>query len=220
MYHIYVCNNCINNDDCLLKSSKNKVFQQHRHAGKRCVEKVCWPPSLQYFFFLQGIIHSNTLNVYIFQNTFVYKYITKWNKLGIKICIMHFASSLLRIYLAKQNFQEYLYGVLLVLARCCFYHLVDNSILYKKRYTALLCRTNTFLIKWNHMVGGGRKSRRSILFGARSEKPKILFGARGEKRKIYLVPNDSYEKFYLAVKGLNMALTKFYLKCGVQLYLL
>ena len=31
----------------------------------------------------------------------------------------------------------------------------------------------------------------------------ILFGARSEKRKIYLVPNDSYEKNYLAVKGLT-----------------
>ena len=42
-----------------------------------------------------------------------------------------------------------------------------------------------------------------ILFGARSEKPKILFGARVEKPKFYLVPNDSYEQFYLAVKGLK-----------------
>ena len=51
------------------------------------------------------------------------------------------------------------------------------------------------------MVGG--KVDGQILFGARSEKSKNLFGARGEKQKIYLVPNDSYEKFYLAVKGLR-----------------
>ena len=50
------------------------------------------------------------------------------------------------------------------------------------------------------MVGG--KVDGQILFGARSEKPKMLFDARGEKQ-IYLVPNDSYEKFYLAVKGLK-----------------
>ena len=31
----------------------------------------------------------------------------------------------------------------------------------------------------------------------------ILFGARVRNGKIYLVPNDSYEKMYLAVKGLN-----------------
>ena len=31
----------------------------------------------------------------------------------------------------------------------------------------------------------------------------ILFGTRDEKRKNYLAPKDSYEKFYLAVKGLS-----------------
>ena len=34
-----MCNNCINNDECLSKSSKNKVVQQHGHADKRRVEK-------------------------------------------------------------------------------------------------------------------------------------------------------------------------------------
>ena len=77
MYNIYLCNNCINNDECLSKSSKNKVFQQHGHAGKYIDQKVCWPPYLQYFFFSKEssiIIH---LMLYIFYNTFVYKYITK-----------------------------------------------------------------------------------------------------------------------------------------------
>ena len=73
----------------------------------------------------------------------------------------------------------------------------------QNRYTALLHRTNTFsenkIIR--SVVGG--KVDGQILFGVRNEKPKILFGARGEKGKIYLVPNDSFEKFYLAVKGLN-----------------
>ena len=41
MHNIYVCNNCINNDEFLSKSGKNKVFQQHGHAGKRRVEKAC-----------------------------------------------------------------------------------------------------------------------------------------------------------------------------------
>ena len=40
MYNIYVCENCISNDECLSKSSKNKVFQQHGHAGK-LDEKSC-----------------------------------------------------------------------------------------------------------------------------------------------------------------------------------
>ena len=34
MYNIYVCNNCINNDECLSTSSKNKVFKQHENAGE------------------------------------------------------------------------------------------------------------------------------------------------------------------------------------------
>ena len=50
------------------------------------------------------------------------------------------------------------------------------------------------------MVGG--KVDGQILFSAKSEKTKSLFGPRGEKRNFYLVPNDSYEKLYLAVKGL------------------
>ena len=50
----------------------------------------------------------------------------------MKICIRHFASSLLRIFWAKIMFQEFVYEVLLVLSRCCFQHLVENSILYNK----------------------------------------------------------------------------------------
>ena len=42
-----------------------------------------------------------------------------------------------------------------------------------------------------------------ILFGARIEKSKLLFGAGVRNGKIYLVPNDSYEKFYLVIKGLS-----------------
>ena len=54
------------------------------------------------------------------------------------------------------------------------------------------------------MVGG--KVDGQILFGARSDKPKILFGAEVRNGKIYLVPNDSYEKFYLAVKRVKTQL--------------
>ena len=68
-------------------------------------------------------------------------------QLDMKICIMHFDGSLFKFVLAKHFFQEFLYRVLLVLSRCCFHHLVENSILYKKRYIALLHRSNTFFIK-------------------------------------------------------------------------
>ena len=68
----------------------------------------------------------------------------------------------------------------------------------QERYTALLHRINTFsenkIIR--SVIGG--KVDGEILFGTWSEKP----GMRS--RKIYLAPNDSYEKFYLAVKGLKL----------------
>ena len=96
----------------------------------------------------------------------------------MKFCIMHFASSLLRLYFSKILLPEFLYGVLLVLSRCCFHHLVDNSILYKKDIQhfcigPILFSQNKII---QSVVGG------KILFGARSEKLNILFDARGEKR--------------------------------------
>ena len=131
----------------------------------------------------------------------------------MRICIMYFASSLLRIFLAKIVFLEFLYEILLVLSRCSFHHLVENSILNKKYiqpfYIGPILFSENIIIRSvvsgkvdGQILFGARGETPKILFGARSEKPKILFGARGEKPKILLVPNDSYEKFYLAVKGL------------------
>ena len=111
----------------------------------------------------------------------------------MRICIMHFASILLRICLAKKKFIEFFYGILLVLSRCCFHHLVEFNSLIQHFFSE-----NKII--WS-VVGG--KADGQILFGTRSEKPKILFGTRDEKPKIYLAPNDSYEKFYLPVKGLS-----------------
>ena len=102
----------------------------------------------------------------------------------MKIYIMHFASSLLRIFVANIFFLEFLYGILLVLSRCCFHHLVENSILYKKDiqhfYIGPILFSENKIIR--SVVGG--KVDGQILFGTRNEKPTILFGARGEKRKI------------------------------------
>ena len=99
----------------------------------------------------------------------------------MKICIMHFASRLLRIFLAKILFQKFL---LLVLSRCCFHHLVENSILYKKDIKKHF-DIGPILFSENKIIRSvvGRKVDGQILFGARSEKPKMLFGARGEKPK-------------------------------------
>ena len=101
----------------------------------------------------------------------------------MKICIMHFASNLLWIFLATILFQEFLYGILLMLSRCCFHHLVENSILCKKDiqpfYIGPILFSENRIIR--SVIGG--KVDGQILFGARSEKPKILFGAGGEKPK-------------------------------------
>ena len=101
----------------------------------------------------------------------------------MKMCIMHFASSLLRIFSTKILFQEFLYEVLLVLSRCCFHHLVENSILYKKDIQHFYI--GPILLSENKIMQlvVGKNVDGQILFGARSEKPKILFGARGEKPK-------------------------------------
>ena len=119
----------------------------------------------------------------------------------MRICIMHFASSFLRIFLATIFFLEFLYEILLVLSRCCFHHLVENSILYKKDIQHFYIRP--ILFSENKIIRSvvGRKVDGQILSGTRSEKPKILFSTRDEKRKIYLAPNDSFEKDFWQSKG-------------------
>ena len=98
----------------------------------------------------------------------------------MKICIIHFASSLFRILLAKIFDQEFFYRVLLVLSRCCFHqHCREFNSLQKKIYIRPILFSENIIIR--SVVGG--KVNSQILFGARSETPKILFGARGEKRK-------------------------------------
>ena len=101
----------------------------------------------------------------------------------MQICIMHCASSLLTNFLVKFLFLELLYGILLVLFRCCFHHIVENSIPCKKDiqpfYIGPILFSENKIIQ--SVVGG--KVDGQILFGARSEKPKILFGAWDEKRK-------------------------------------
>ena len=54
------------------------------------------------------------------------------------------------------------------------------------------------------MVGG--KVDGQILFRARSEKLQFYLVTGVRNRLLYLMPNDSYEKFYLAVKGLSHVL--------------
>ena len=70
-----------------------------------------------------------------------------------------------------------------MLTRCCFHHLVENSIHYKKDiqnfYIGPMLFSENKIIR--SVVGG--KVDGLILFGTKSEKPKILFGTKNEKRK-------------------------------------
>ena len=77
--------------------------------------------------------------------------------------------------MATLSFLEFLYGILLVLSGCCFHHIVENSILYKK----ILFSENK--IKWS-VVGG--KVDGQILSGTRDEKRTNLFGTKWQFRKI------------------------------------
>ena len=81
-------------------------------------------------------------------------------------------------------FPEFLYEVLLVLSRCCFHHLVENSILYKKKDKQHFC-IGPVLFQKIKLYGRWSAEKLTVKFylvpGVRN--PKILFRARGEKRK-------------------------------------
>ena len=85
--------------------------------------------------------------------------------------------------MATISFLEFLYEILLVLSRCCFHHLVDNLIIYKKDIQHFYI--GPILFSENKIIRSvfGGKVDGQILFGTRSEKPTILFGTRDEKRK-------------------------------------
>ena len=121
---------------------------------------------------------------------------------------MHFASSLLRIFLATISFLEFLSR--LVLSRCCSHHIVENSILYKKDiqhfYIGPILYSENKII-WS-LVGG--KVDGQILSGTRSEKPKIWFGTRDEKRKNLFDTKWQFRKILFGsqrVKNMSRVLT-------------
>ena len=103
---------------------------------------------------------------------------------------MHFASSLCHFF-SKIVLSEFLFGVLLVLSRCCFHHLVENSILYKKDIQHFCIGPILFqkIKSYGRWFGG--KVHGQILFDARNRKFYLMPVVRNGK--IYLVPNDSYK---------------------------
>ena len=56
MYNIYVCNNCINNDECLSSQAKTKSFNNTDMPAKGVLTAI------SPIFFLQEVIHNNTFN--------------------------------------------------------------------------------------------------------------------------------------------------------------
>ena len=86
---------------------------------------------------------------------------------------------------------------------CCFHHVVENSILYKKDIQKLYI--GPILFSENKIIRSviSGKVDGQILFGTRSEKQQFYLAPGMRNGNIYLEPNDSYEKFYLAVKGLK-----------------
>ena len=103
----------------------------------------------------------------------------------MKICIMHFASSLLRIFMAKKNFQEFLYEVLYYWCYLDAVFTIWARIQFSTKKDIQHFYIGPILFSENKIIGSvvGGKVDGQILFGARSEKPKILFCARGEKLK-------------------------------------
>ena len=122
----------------------------------------------------------------------------KW---ACEFCIMHFASSLLRIFLATLSFLEFLYGILLVLSRCCFHRLVENSILYKKDIQHFCIGP----ILFQKIKSYGRWSAENLtvkFYLASGVRNRKFYLARDEKRKNLFATKWQFRKFYLAVKGL------------------
>ena len=90
-----------------------------------------------------------------------------------------------------------------MLFRCCFHHIVENLILYKKDIQPFYIGP----ILFSEIKSYGRWSAEKLTVtfylapGVRNRKFYLAPGMRNGK--IYLAPNDSYENFYLAVKGLT-----------------
>ena len=124
---------------------------------------------------------------------------------------MHFASSFLRFFLATLSFLEFLYEILLVLSRCCFHHIVENSILYKKDmqhfYIGPILYSENKIIR--SVIGG--KVDGQILSGTRSEKPKIVSGTRDEKRKNLFGTKWQFQKILFGSQRVKMSLMKTWL---------
>ena len=95
-----------------------------------------------------------------------------------------------------------------MLSRCCFHHIVENSILYNKDiqhiYIGLILYSENKIIR--SVVGG--KVDDQILFGTRDEKRKNLFGLKLQFRKILF--GSQRVKLFEAVPVFNNSLANYF----------
>ena len=110
--------------------------------------------------------------------------------------------------MATLSFLEFLYGILLVLSRCCFHRIVENSILDKKDIPhfyigPILYSENKIIRSLTRWSVEKLTVKFYLAPGVRNRKFYLAPGMRNGK--IYLAPNDSFEKLYLAIKGLKVS---------------
>ena len=105
--------------------------------------------------YLQHIIHNNVSFIKkLFLYSKLHMYINKYvnisenkHKLTMKICIIHFDYRLLWKKFAHKFLAEFLKEVILVLSKCYCHHLVENSILYKKKIYSTSTKDQYFFHK-------------------------------------------------------------------------
>ena len=77
-----------------------------------------------------------------------------------------------------------------MLSICCFHHIIENSIFYKKDIQHFYIEPILY-------------SENKFIWSAEKLTVKFYLAPGMRNGKIYLAPNDSFENFYLAVKGLT-----------------
>ena len=89
----------------------------------------------------------------------------------------------------------------MLLSKCCFHHLVENSILYNKDIQHFYC-IGSIIFSENKIICSvvGRKVDGQI-FGARIEKPKIVFVLGVKNGKFIWCQMTVTTKFILQSKG-------------------
>lgn len=103
-------------------------------------------------------------------------------KFTMKICIMYFVSFCFycKNFLSRNCVQKLLYGVQLVLSIYCLHHLVEHSIIYKKKINNTSTQDQDFFHKVKHTAGGKVDGKNNLVPGGQKMKKNINL-VSGEK---------------------------------------